>query len=161
METLKSEYSHIKGWGIDNVSDDEPNYPIKTYTGDDHDRIRWKRPTLQRETVEILKSTERPTNSAVIGTTNPPRGLSGMIRRYAFKHSENEFKHWLPLLFADRIDVVEGIIEDLVHLKVPRLIKERGWYALAKHAPGLLARKIGVRLAVLVVGVGSLKLARR
>lgn len=162
METLKSEYSHIKGWGIDNDPQDEPNYPIKHWTGADHDRIRWDRPTLQKVDVEILMSTERPTPSAVFGSKNPPRGLSGMIRRYAFKHSENEFKHWLPLLFADRVDVVEGMIEDLVKLKIPRLVKERGWYALAQHAPGILARKIGVRLAVLaaIVGIGSYKMAR-
>src|SRR6476620_8790331 len=156
METLKSEYVHIKGWGIDNDPEDEPNYPIKNYTGDDHNRIRWRRPTLQRVDVELLKSTERPVPSAVFGSPNPPRGLSGMIRRYAYKHSENEFKHWLPLLLADRVDVIEGMIEDVVKLKLPRVVKERGWYALAKHAPGILARKIGVRLAVLAViaGVG-------
>jgi len=162
METLKSEYSHIKGWGIDNDPQDEPNYPMKHYTGDDHMRIRWKRPTLQKVDVELLLSTERPTPSAVFGSKNPPRGLSGMIRRYAFRHSENEFKHWLPLLLADRVDVIEGMIEDLVHMKFPRVVKERGWYALAKHAPGILARKIGVRLAVVaaIAGLGTYKLAK-
>jgi hypothetical protein len=162
MEALKSKYSHIKGWGIDNHPDDEPNYPIKHYTGDDHQRLNWQRPTLQEVNVELLVSTERPSPSAVFGSTLPPRGLSGIIRRYAFKHSENEFSHWLPLLIADRVDVVEGILSDLLHAKLPRLLKERGWKALAEFAPGILTRKIGVRLAVLaaIVGAGGYKLMK-
>src|SRR5690606_39113953 len=110
METNNSKYLHIKGWGVDADPKNEPTYPMKHYTGDDHGRLSWIRPSQQPENIEVLHSTERPSISAVFGTAQPPSGLSGMIRRYAFKHSESSFAHWLPLLLADRINVIEGII---------------------------------------------------
>lgn len=150
----KTDISKINGWGIDNVEDDFPNYPYKTYTGDDHQRINWERPSLQTKTVEILKSTERPYITATFGSAHPPKGLSGAIRRYAFRFSENMLRHWLLLLLADRVNVVGGILDDLIHGRIPRLAKERGWYAIARHKPGLLARKILVRVLVLALIAG-------
>jgi hypothetical protein len=149
MEKKPIDYTKINGWGIDYDPENEPTYPYKTYTGDDHKRLNWERPTLQKTDITILKSTERPNLSAVFGTAAPLRGLSGAIRRAAFKHSENMYRHWLPLLLADRIDVVEGMFDDLFHLRWPRPIKERGWGAIWKHKPSLLIRKIVVRVLVL------------
>ncbi|MFL5763533.1 MAG: hypothetical protein ACJ77K_06275 [Bacteroidia bacterium] len=153
MEKIKTDFSKIKGWGIDTDPKNEPTYPIKHYTGDDHKRINWERPALQPVSVEVLVSTERPNVSAVYGSPNPPSGLSGVLRRNAFKYSENRLKHWLRLLIADRIDIVEGIFSDIFHGRVPRLAKERGWGALWKYAPGILIRKIIVRLLILTAVV--------
>jgi hypothetical protein len=149
MEHKKIDPSTISGWGIDADPKDTPNYPIKHYTGDDHNRSNWERPALQAANVEILKSTERPNLSAVFGSNNPPRGLSGVLRRIAFTYSENMYRHWLPLLVADRIDVIEAELGDLLHGVLPRLASERGWAAIGKHNPGLLARKILIRLVIL------------
>lgn len=148
MEKKIIDPSTVNGWGMDFDEQDEPNYPIKHYTGDDHNRKNWARPSLQPVNLEVLKSTERPMISAVFGTRNPPKALSGAIRRYAFKFSENMIRHWLLLLFADRIDVVEGIFSDLFHGRLPRLMKERGWAAIAKHKPMLLLWKILIRLII-------------
>ncbi len=140
----------IAGWGMDADPLDEPNYPIKKYTGDDHKRKNWDRPTLQSNNgTEILMSTERPSLSAVYGTENEPKGLSGAIRRFAFNYSENMYRHWLLLLAADRVDVIESSLKDLLHGRIPRVFAERGWGALAKHHPWLLVRKIVVRLLLL------------
>src|SRR5579875_1913203 len=98
MENTTNDYTHINGWGIDADPTNEPTHPMKKYTGDDHERINWVRPPLQPVTVEVLHSNERPNLTAVFGTSVPPSGLSGSIRRFAFKHSENEYLHWLPLL---------------------------------------------------------------
>ncbi|MBM0206084.1 hypothetical protein JNW90_26015 [Micromonospora sp. STR1s_5] len=38
--------------------------------------------------------------NAVFGTSTPPRWVSGMIRRQAFKFSESEWAHWLMLMTA-------------------------------------------------------------
>jgi hypothetical protein len=148
MEKKLIDPTAINGWGMDTDVMDEPTYPVKHYTGDDHRRKNWARPTLQKKNVEILMSTERPYISAVFGSTLPPRGVSGAIRRFAFKYSENMYRHWLPLLLADRINVVEGFFGDLFHGRLPRLVKERGWYAIAKYRPALLLRKILVRLLI-------------
>jgi hypothetical protein len=138
----------IPGWGMDTDLKDIPNYPIKNYTGDDHSRINWQRPASQQGHGKILMSTERPHLSAVFGTTLPPKGLSGALRKHAFKYSENMYRHWLALLVADRIDTMEGSIADIFHGRIPRLAKERGWGAIGKHRPALLVRKILIRFVL-------------
>lgn len=127
MENIENNFSHIKGWGIDADPENEPTYPMKNYTGDDHKRLNYDRPQQQAVNVEVLKSNERPNVTAVFGTSTPPSGLSGMIRRYAFKYSEGSWGHWLPLILADRINMVEGIANDLRQGHVPNFFAERGW----------------------------------
>jgi hypothetical protein len=151
MEKRYIDPTTINGWGIDNDPENEPTYPVKKYTGDDHDRIQWIRPTLQEVNIELLKSTERPYPSAVFGSKLPPKGLSGVIRRLAFKRSENMFRHWIPLLLADRIDVVEAFFSDLFHGRLPRVYKERGWSMLGKHQPWALVKRILWRILVIAV----------
>jgi hypothetical protein len=148
MEPSVNEQTHIKGWGIDADRENEPTYPMKKYTGDDHKRTDYERPPLQQSAVEILKSTERPSLSAVYGTSTPPSGLSGMIRRYAFKFSEGSWGHWLPLILADRINVWEGIIDDLQKGHIPNFIKERGWSAEWKYNRKGVIQKVAIGVAV-------------
>ena len=133
METNNESYKDIPGWGMDADPENEPTYPMKHYTGDDHKRINYERSVQQPQTVEILQSTERPRPTAVFGTTVPPSGLSGMIRRYAFQHSEDRYRHWLPLILADRINMFEGLIEDIKDGQFPNMIKERGLAMEWKH----------------------------
>lgn len=151
MENKKKDYSQIKGWGVDADPENEPTYPMKIYTGDDHQRSNWERPPLQADIGGILKSNERPTLSAVYGTSVPLSGLSGAIRRYAFNYSESSYGHWLPLLLADRVNVVEGIVDDLKHGHIPNIFAEKGWKAEFKHNPKGLATKILVTAAVATV----------
>jgi hypothetical protein len=148
MENLNENYSHIKGWGIDADPKNEPTYPMKKYTGDDHNRINWERPPLQPVNIEVLHSNERPNVTAVFGTSTPPSGLSGAIRRFAFKHSENEYLHWLPLIFADRVNVVEGIVDDLKRGHIPNIFAEKGMKAELKHNPKGFAKRMLVTVAV-------------
>lgn len=152
MET-KKDYTQIPGWGMDADPENEPTYPLKNYTGDDHKRLNWERPLLQEQTVEVLKSNERPSLSAVFGTSTPPKGLSGVIRRHAFKYSESSYGHWLPLLLADRINVVEGIIEDISMGIIPNIFVERGWKSEFKYNKAGLAKKVLLRAAILGVVV--------
>jgi hypothetical protein len=55
----------------------------------------------------------------VFGTTCPLRGISGFLRRRAFRCSESDLRDWLMLLFADRVDMVEGLASDLARDHVP------------------------------------------
>ena len=43
----------------------------------------------------------------VYGTANPPHGVAGALRRWAYGYPENLARHWMILLTADRVDVVE------------------------------------------------------
>jgi hypothetical protein len=157
MENLNNDYTHIKGWGIDADPKNEPTYPMKKYTGDDHKRLNWDRPPLQPVNIEVLHSTERPNITAVFGTSTPPSGLSGAIRRYAFQFSENQYMHWLPLLLADRVNVVEGIVDDLKRGHIPNIFAEKGMKAELKHNPKGFAKKVLVTLAVTSIAYALFK----
>jgi hypothetical protein len=43
----------------------------------------------------------------VFGSSSPPRGASGAPRGLAYRVPEDEAKHWLMLMAADRVDVLE------------------------------------------------------
>jgi hypothetical protein len=43
----------------------------------------------------------------VFGTAQPLSGLSGLIRRMAYSMRETRARHWMTLLLADRVDVLE------------------------------------------------------
>ncbi len=149
MNNTGKDFSHIKGWGIDADPKNDPTYPMKPHrTDDEQTGYSWERPTLQAETVEVLQSNERPNLTAVFGTSTPPSGLSGMIRRYAFKYSEGSWGHWIPLLLADRVNVVEGVIDDIRHGHVPNIFAEKGWKAEWKHNPKGLVTKVATTVLV-------------
>ena len=76
--------------------------------------------------VKIHKSNEHGRLTPVFGTTCPPRGLSGSIRDLAYLFSEGQLPHWLTLLLADRVNVVEGLVDDLRRGQPPNLVKELG-----------------------------------
>ena len=143
-----TDHSHIKGWGIDADPKNDPTYPMKNRTNEEHKGYTWDRPTQQPINIEVLHSIERPNVTAVFGTSVPPSGLSGMIRRLAFKKSENDYGHWLPLILADRVNVVEGIIDDFIKGKVPNIFVEKGYKAQWEHDKTGLLAKMAVVAAV-------------
>jgi hypothetical protein len=143
----------LPGWGIDADPTNNPTHPMKHYTGADHDRLNYPRALQQTRTVEVLQSNERPTLTRVFGTAVPPSGVSGMLRRYAFRFSEGSAGHWLTLILADRINAMEGIADDLRHGTVPNIFAERGWNAAWKHDRKNVIKRgaIGAAIAAAVV----------
>jgi hypothetical protein len=150
---IADSYKHIEGWGIDADPENDPTYPMKHYTGADHDRLNYDRAPQQLQKVEVLKSNERPAITRVFGTTAPPSGLSGVLRRFAFKFSEGSAAHWMTLILADRINVVEGIVDDLAHGHVPNVFAERGWNAEWKYNRKGMVKNIAIGVAVTSVAV--------
>jgi hypothetical protein len=142
MEKTAKDYSHIKGWGIDADPKNDPTYPMRRRENEEEKGYTWERPPQQPVDLEVLHSIERPNVSAVFGTASPPMGLSGMLRRFAFRYSENHYGHWLPLLLADRVNVVEGVLDDLAHGHFPNIFKEKGYVAEWKHSPQTLVLKL-------------------
>lgn len=142
MEPLTHNPSQLPGWNIDADPENDPTYPMRTRTADDHKGYSWVRPTMQPVTIEVLQSIERPGITAVFGTSAPPSGLSGVIRRFAFKYSESNYLHWLPLLLADRVNVVEGVLGDLAHGKLPNIWAEKGYNAQWKYDRAGMLQKI-------------------
>ncbi len=153
-EKLRQKFAHIKGWAIDADPENEPTYPMKNWTGDDHKRLNWDRPPLQEKTVELLQSTEHLRTPAAFSTKYPPSGLSGVMRRYAFTFSENMLRHWLMLIMADRVDAIEGLLSDLKKGKLPNISKERGFDALWEHNKQLMIRRTAFRVACYGAAIG-------
>lgn len=136
---------------------DWPAYPMRQQTGDEHKGLDWQRPPLQEATVEVLQSNERPNLTAVFGTTAPPAGLSGMLRRFAFRFSESNGVHWVSLIAADRLQMVEATFDDLRRGHIPNLYAEMGLGAELKHNPVRFASRIAV---LGLAGVGLYALLR-
>lgn len=150
MENLEQKFQHIKGWGVDADPENDPTYPMKHWNGADHNRMNYERRPQQPINIEVLHSNERPNVTTVFGTSVPPSGLSGMMRRFAFKFSENTWTHWLALIMADRVNAVEGIVSDIAHGHVPNLYEEYGWGAEWKHN-----RKVAIAKLVAATAIAS------
>ena len=148
--------AQVKGWGVDADPKNDPTYPMKKRNNGEHAGYSWERPPQQPVTVEVLHSNERPNLTAVFGTSTPPSGLSGMLRRFAFQYSESSYGHWLPLMLADRVGVVEGILGDLAHGHIPNIPGELGVKAEWKHN-----RKNLILGVILGVAVASAVISRR
>ena len=151
-------HAHIAGWGADLDHENRPAYP-KERTPPRLEGVHWDEPEQQAQTVEILHSTERPNVTPVFGTTLPPSGLSGKLREYAFTYSENDIRHWMLLLLADRINMGEGLIDDLSKGRVPNILSEMGWKAEWKYNRAGAIRK--ATIATTVLGVGMYLLRRK
>ncbi|MBN1092212.1 hypothetical protein JKP75_06315 [Blastococcus sp. TML/M2B] len=98
--------ARIPGWGVDLNPTDRPAYPKlqhRTDTG-----AHWDFPERQPEEWPRERSVEHAFVTPVFGTAQPPRGLSGVIRRYSYaRFSEGRLAHWLLLVAADRVDAAE------------------------------------------------------
>ncbi|WP_227470613.1 hypothetical protein [Massilia sp. YMA4] len=149
--------SAIQGWGADLDRKNRPAYPMERMP----QRLDapLTQPDQQPQHVEVLVSPERPHMTPLFGSPQPPSGLSGMLRRAAFRSTENDVRHWLLLLLADRVNVVEGLAEDLARGHVPNIFAEMGIKAEWEHNRVGLAKKVAVAAAV--AGVGYYLLKRR
>ena len=138
------------GWGADLRREDRPADP-KDRRPARAQGAHWDVPEQQTQTVPVLCSVERPGITPVFGSSQPPRGLSGWLRRRAFRFSENDLRHWLLLLFADRLNVGEGLVSDLASGRVPNVPAEMGIRAAWQHNPAGVVRKVGLAAGVLAV----------
>ena len=141
----------VVGWGVDADPRNDPTYPMRDRSKDDGPGMNWVRPPLQRPRVEILQSVEYNRMPAVMGTPNPPRGISGAVRRAAFAYSESDWRHWLMLMGADRVDVVEGMVEDLARGRIPNIPGEMGLRSEWEHNKAGLAQKAAIVAGVSLV----------
>lgn len=134
--------------GIDADRKNDPTYPIRHRIDAEDAHSGWVRPVQQPADVEVLQSIEYLATPAVFGTSAPPSGLSGMIRRAAFAYSESSYLHWLPLVLADRINVIEGLLHDLVRGHIPNVVAEAGGNAELKYNRVRFIGKTVIRLAM-------------
>lgn len=145
----------VTGWGVDADPSNNPTYPYRDRSKDDHSGS-WQRPSPQHAKVEILQSIEHKQRPAVVGTSTPPSGISGLLRRLAFRKSESNLLHWVLLLGADRINMAEGVAQDLSRGKVPNIPAEWGVRAAWQHNRGPLIMKTVVAVAAIALVAAAL-----
>ncbi len=95
---------------------------------------RGPEPAQQPSTVRVFKHALRAEVTPVFGTDAPPRGLSGVLRRWAYAIPEHKARHTMALMLADRVDVLE-------HTYLARV----PFVAMVLLAAGIAARKILAR----------------
>jgi hypothetical protein len=103
----------IPGWGVDLDPRDRPSVP-KLQFQDDFTGAHWEFPERQPERYPRERSPEHGMLTPVFGTAQPPSGVSGAIRRHAYRYSEGRAAHWLMLIAADRVNSVESQLLSLL-----------------------------------------------
>jgi hypothetical protein len=106
-ETPEQLRARIPGWGADLDPKDRPSSP-KLQFQEDLTGAHWEFPDRQPEKWPRERSVEHAFLTPVFGTGQPPKGLSGAIRKLSYaRYSEGRAAHWLLLVLADRVDAVE------------------------------------------------------
>jgi hypothetical protein len=132
--------ARIPGWGADLDPANRPSVPKLRYdpagTG-----AHWTFPERQEYEGFREKSIEHEMVTPVFGTSVPLKGLSGVIRRYSYaRFSEGRAAHWLLLIGADRVDVLESRVTALLSGKPDNPISETGIKSEFTHR-GLSSRR--------------------
>jgi hypothetical protein len=125
-ETSEQLRARIPGWGADLDPADRPSVPRERFdpgaTG-----AHWEFPERQPEKWPRERSIEHAMLTPVFGTSCPPKGLSGAIRRYSYRrYSEGRAAHWLLLVAADRVDAWESHLRSFASLRPDNPITETG-----------------------------------
>src|SRR4051812_29479418 len=133
--------ARIPGWGADLDPKDRPSYP-KLRFDPNLNGAHWHFPERQPEQWPRERSIEHKFLTPVFGTSCPPRGLSGAIRKLAYRrYSEGRAAHWLLLIAADRVDAVEHHAASLFTTRPDNPITETG--VLSERSAGGLSSRLG------------------
>ena len=150
----------LVGWGVDADPANRPAVP-KERTPPRLPKLDWDQPPAQVARVKVFHSTERPGITPVFGTSTPPSGISGKLREVAFRFSENDIRHWLILLMADRVNVGEGLLSDLAHGHIPNIFAEMGGRAEWRYNRAGFVKKAAVAAALVATAVYLVRRRRR
>jgi hypothetical protein len=118
--------ARIPGWGVDLDPRDRPSVP-KLRWQEDRTGAHWEFPERQPESRPRERSVEHKFLTPVFGTSCPPSGVSGVLRRLAYRrYSEGRAAHWLLLLAADRVDAWESHARSFLTSRPDNPITETG-----------------------------------
>jgi hypothetical protein len=125
IRTTSELREQIPGWGVDLDRSVRPAVPKENFRPDETG-AHWDFPVRQVERFARERSTEHKFLTPVFGTVCPPKGISGAVRRFAYTFSEGRMAHWLLLAGADRIDVLEHRVKDMLNGRPDDVIAESG-----------------------------------
>lgn len=157
--TVPTDYHQVLGWGVDLDPKNRPMFPRERHS--DVKNVRGKVRYWQVPHQKVHVSIEHPNITPVFGTASPPKGLSGLLRNYAYHYSEGTNRHWMTLVIADRIDVIESLISDALRGRPDNIVREKGWAANWKHAETSDRAKYLAVGAAIFGGIALAVLAKR
>jgi hypothetical protein len=136
--------ARIPGWGADLDPKDRPSIPkLRLH---DVPGAHWDFPERQPEHRPRERSIEHAFLTPVFGTTCPTSGVSGVIRRFAYRrYSEGRAAHWLLLLGADRVDAWEHHLRSFLTLRPDNPITQTG--VTSELSRGGLTSRLGQKRA--------------
>ena len=118
--------ARIPGWGADLDPKDRPSYPRERFDPEGTG-AHWEFPDRQEETYPRERSIEHGMLPPVFGTVAPLHGLSGLIRRTAYKrYGEARLAHWLLLIAGDRVEAAGAHLRAAISLRPDDPVTETG-----------------------------------
>ncbi len=136
--------ARIPGWGVDLDPKDRPSVP-RERLDPDLSGAHWDFPERQPEKWPRERSIEHKFLTPVFGTSCPPKGVSGAMRKYAYTFSEGRALHWLILVAADRADALGSHLRSFLTLRPDNPITETG--VLSEFSHHGIASRIGKKRA--------------
>ena len=125
----------IPGWGVDLDPADRPSVPQERFDPT-LNGAHWHFPDRQPEKWPRERSIEHKFLTPVFGTSCPPKGLSGAMRKWAYaSYSEATAAHWLILMAADRVDALESNLASFLTLHPDNPVTETGALSEFTHHP--------------------------
>ena len=132
--------ARIPGWGADLDPADRPSHPKLRYAPETTG-AHWDFPERQPQKWPRERSVEHAFVTPVFGTAQPPKGLSGVIRKFSYaRYGEGRLGHWLLLIAADRVDAWEEHLRSFATRRPDNPITETGVEAEFTRG-GLAARR--------------------
>lgn len=132
-ESVDDLRARIPGWGADLDHEDRPAFPRERFDPG-ASGAHWTFPERQEPHEHRERSMEHKFVTPVFGTSVGTKGLSGVMRRAAYRrYSEARAAHWLMLLAADRVDVLESNLGSFFSLHPDNPVTESGVAAELTH----------------------------
>lgn len=95
-----------QGWGSDHSPLDRPGVPRESDPPQPLASAHWLRPEQQQSDTQPLVGHGMQL-TPVFSSAVPARGVSGALRRLAYRIPDYRARRWLLLMVADRVDVLE------------------------------------------------------
>ena len=118
MSETKNGNGAVFGAGADARQARRPGVPMEKEPPEPMGNAHWLKPDAMKNPGYVLKRAGLEELTPVFGTSVPPRGLSGLMRKAAYKMPEHFTSHWLLLMAADRVDVLEDRLKRYLPLAV-------------------------------------------
>ena len=149
LKQVREQRPSVENWGVD----------LKTHPG-----VPKERPSSvtdaygpplprQKPKIDVTVSVEHRGLTPAFGESVAPKGLSGLLRRYAYQFGEGRNARWMTLILADRVDAVEESLRDLTRGILPNPYKERGWSADLRYDRLALAKRSAIYVGIGIAGV--------